>query len=49
MIEEEKRKQSLIHYREKILENIHNDDRYENAVFTIIIGFSIIVFIYYLL
>ena len=49
MIKEERKKRSLIHYRKVILEHVHNDDRYENAVFMIIIGFSVIGFIYYLL
>lgn len=48
-MEEERKKRSLVQYREMILEHIHNDDRFENAVFIIILGFSIIGFIFYLL
>ncbi len=45
---EEKRRRSLVQYREIFLENIHQDDRFENAIFIIIMGFSIIAFIIYI-
>ncbi len=44
---EEKRRKSLVHYREIFLENIYQDDRFENAIFMIIMGFSMIWFIIY--